>query len=152
MEQLLREHVERLSRTLQSVEDELAEQYPVTTQDGYDELVEGVLGYRLYAGSVGLIGEDVRATRLDEPTAYLPVSLILGRSLALTEDGVLHVDGLCFLGRTDITGNAEFLWRFGPNEAPIDSIQAAVAVDRLAGAIIAGLPTWVDSFARRLQG
>ena len=151
MEELLVDHLARLSRAVQPVEDELAGQFPVTTQDGFEQLARDVLGYRLYLGTVGLIAEEVRATRLDEPTDFFPVSLIVGRSLALTEDGVLHVDGLCFLGRTDINGDAEFLWRFGPNAVPIDSIRASVEVDRLAAAIVEGIPTWVNGFAKRLE-
>lgn len=141
--------MDRLSTEMRALEAQLQEQLPLDVRDGYDQLADGVLEHHVYLGSVGLIAQNTRATRLDEPTDF-PVSLIVGRSIALTEDGLVHIDGFCFIGETDVTGG-DFPWRFDSSPLPVESIQASAEVDRLAGEIGKGLPEWVDAFVLKVK-
>jgi hypothetical protein len=141
--------VDRLSNVMQSLEEQLGEHFPLAVRDGYDPLADSLLEHGAYLGSIGLIAQDIRSTRLDEPADF-PISLIIGRSIALTEDGLVHCDGGCFIGETDVFGG-DFPWRFQPNPVPIESIQASAEVDRLAGEIVSGLPGWVDAFVLKVQ-
>jgi serine/threonine protein kinase len=148
-EAAFREQVNRLSASMGHIEDKVAAEYPVAVFDGYDDLAEGTLKHHEFLGSPSVIDEDIRATRLDEPRDF-PRSLIVGRSLALTDDGLLHADGITFMGSTAETGG-EDLWRFQPRPAPVDTIQATAEVDRLISEIVEGFPAWITAFAESLE-
>ncbi len=143
-------HDERLSALLWDAEDELSAQFPITVRDGFDELAQNVLQVHEFLGSTGVEVQEVRATTLLERRDF-PDTLIVGRGLALTDDGNLHVDGMCFMGPVEETGG-DFLWRFETNGPhPIESIQAEREVRRLAATILEHYPEWVDAFARHMN-
>jgi hypothetical protein len=144
-EAALRDHATRLSGAMAQIEARLAQTFPLAVSDGYDDLAEGALHHPTFLGSPGLVDEDVRATRLDEPDEF-PRSLLVGRALALTDDGLLHASGIAVMGYLDETGS-EDLWVFQPRPADVESIEATAEVDRLIQEMVDGFPKWVAAFA-----
>ena len=55
---------------------------------------------------------------------------MIGRSLALTEDGLLHLGGLYFLGQTKVLGY-QFLWRSEPDPVPIGSVEVWAGLEAI---------------------
>jgi hypothetical protein len=144
-ERALFDHAARVAAAIAPIEARLAQTFPLTVGNGYDEMAESVLHHQTFLGSAGLVEEDIRATRLDEPNDF-PRSLIVGRSLALTDDGMLHLGGIAFMGYMQETGS-EDLWTFKPRPVAIESIEATAEVDRLIREIIDQFPQWVGAFA-----
>jgi serine/threonine protein kinase len=142
---LLRNHASRIAGAIGPIEARIAADFPVTVADGYDALVDGALRHPESLGSPSVLEADIRATRVDEPEDF-PRSLVVGRSLALTDDGLLHADGIAAMGYLDVTGS-EDLWRFQPAPVPIESIEATSEVDRLIDEIVTGFPRWIKAFA-----
>jgi hypothetical protein len=109
-----------------------------------------MLEHHVYMGSVGLVDQEIRATRLDSSRDFTAFSLIIGRSVAVTEDGLLHLDGVAHLGSTTTMGGNEDLWRASVDPVPSGSVQADVAVQTFVNEIHAGLPEWLRAFSERL--
>lgn len=141
---------DRIAAALQAVERSIQRAYSLCETDSSDSFAESMLRHRVYLGSVGLVTQEVRATRLDSSLDF-PTSLIIGRSVAVTEDGLLHFDGIAYLGSTETDGGNEDLWRASVAPVPIESIQVDVAVDHLVAEILASLPEWLEAFMERVK-
>jgi serine/threonine protein kinase len=143
-------NADRIASALRPAEKSIERDYSLCETDAYDSFVESMLKHHEFMGSVGLIDQQVRATRLDSSRDFAAISLIIGRSVAVTEDGLLHLDGVAYLGSTRTLGGNEGLWRASVHPVPAGSVQADVAVDGLINEILAGLPQWLQAFTERL--
>jgi serine/threonine protein kinase len=141
---------DQIAASLRPAEKTIERDYSLSQTDAYDSFAESMLEHHVYMGSVGLVDQAIRATRLDSSRDFTAFSLIIGRSVAVTEDGLLHLNGVAYLGSTTTMGGNEDLWRASVDPVPSGSVQADVAVQAFVNEIMAGLPEWLRAFSERL--
>ncbi|MGZ8474880.1 MAG: serine/threonine protein kinase [Candidatus Limnocylindria bacterium] len=149
LEELAAAAADRLARLLRPVERRLKDEYSLAQVDAYNRMAENMLKHELYLGSAGLIAEQVRATVLTGP-GHLPVELVIGRKVGVTDDGMMRLAGICYVGRQTLGGGSA-PWQVEVDPIPADSLQAEQAVDSLAKQIIEGVPEWLELFVARIS-
>jgi hypothetical protein len=150
LEEIAAEQSDRLASLLRPLDMALAREYPLAETDIWDEATYSDLRYHGGMGLPRIINEEARATRLPAGDETIPFVLTIGRYVAVTDDGLLHVAGSYNLGHDRVLGGGE-RWETGRISVPADSLEAHEAIGRVARELIDQADQWTRRFADALR-
>jgi hypothetical protein len=150
LEEICGQLSDRLASLVKPMERALLTEYPVTETDSWDEQAEKMLGFREGRRSAGVVAQDCRVTRL-AGSGVLPLVLVIGRCVSVTDDGLAHITGSIELARERVMGAHE-RWDWPRVSVKADSVQATEAVEKLALDLQSMIGEWLERFIGVLEG